>query len=386
MAINLDEIDSLYEHIMKVMENNIKASVFYSIFLHKVARDSFYAHETYLNTRMLLDNYYVNKKRWENSEDVIAGSGSSAVVLISGNKSNLGVVQNANHELFEILGYDKKEILGQKITITMPQMIGTYHNKFIENYYTKASPANLKERVVFPQHAKGYLTPSSILVRLVPNLDNGIQLIGFISKLANVDKLREGDSNILSEDLVLMLTDQDTKIYGFNKKFAELLSPDIENLNIQKYLESDQKFELQTLYPNIFTPENNVFMCSPDGYSCQINLNQLIEAFRIEVMENFCRDAEEINETLPENVFLDKKEYYNYNVNIKVKDSNLLGGQLKYRIYTFYFDRASQLGLNNLETDANEGKNKESNKKNEIDTAILEAEGSVSQTTSSSCK
>ncbi len=287
IAVNLDNIDVSFDGIKKIAQNSVKALIIYTLFLYNVAKDTFSAHERYIDAKQMMDNYYINKKLWESAEGKYGEDSTSAVVLISGNKSNLGTVINTNHELYEILGYEKRVVMGQNLSLIMPELIATFHNKFIQNYFAKSSTNGTYscERIVFPQHCNGYLVPCSVLVRLVPNLDRGIQFIGFLNKAPFVDEVRKGENKVSSDDVILLLLDSEFKLHAFNKKFAEMLAVDMSCINIHKYLENDQKIDLPTYFPSVFSSDNIHSMTSDEGYQCQLDLSRLVEAFQAEVVD-----------------------------------------------------------------------------------------------------
>ena len=287
IAVSLDRIHFTFEGIIKIVQNSMKACVIYTLFLYNVAKDTFSAHERYMATKTLMDNYYVNKKLWESAEGKYGEDSTSAVVLISGNKSNLGTVINTNHELYEILGYEKKMLMGQNISLIMPEIIASYHNRFIQNCFVKTTTSafNSKERLVFPQHSLGYLVPCAVLIRLVPNLDKGIQFIGFLNKVAFMDEIRKGENKVSVDDVIVLLLDSEMKLHAFNKKFSDLLANDSSYVDFHKYIENDQKIDLSALYPSVFSQENMQYMSSEEGLVCTLDMTRLVESFQAEVVE-----------------------------------------------------------------------------------------------------
>lgn len=382
IAINLDNVQIIFDNLTKISQSSLKAYVLYSLFLHQVAKDAVAAQDKYTSTRILIDNYYINKKMLDNLEQKFGGSGNAAILLMSGNKSNLGVIQNTNHELYEILGYDKKDIMGQNINMIMPSLIGDYHNKIIQHFFEKSSSelSVSHERLVLAQNMKGYLVPCSLLVRLLPNLDKGIQFIGFLTKVAYLDEVREGESRVTNDDVILFLLDQELKIHGFNKRFADLLGG--EDINIVKYIENDQKHDLLTIFPDQFTPENATRMSSFEGYETRISFLHLIHLFQAEIGE-FSTKEDFLCDTSPKNS--NDSQIIVQSVNIKMKDYQLLDGMLSYKICTLYLEKETvcPLGVNPGQDGNSENGEEQKKKKQEM---VLIEEENVSQTTSSSCK
>jgi hypothetical protein len=234
-----------------------------------------------------MNTYQINKKGLDSASEKYGGNSNATIVIISGNKSNLGMIKNANHELYDMLGFEKKDTTKNNITIFMPEIIGVHHNKFIQKYLAKSSSitAITAEKVVLAQNIKGYLVPCNILLKLLPNLSDGIKLISFMINAEFIDEFRPGDEKTTNDEVILFLLDQDGRIHGFNKKFVNMLGSDQETMNIYKYLQNDQKFNLHAIYPDLFVQDNIDHMKTPEGFETMINLLTIIEIFQAEICE-----------------------------------------------------------------------------------------------------
>ena len=87
------------------------------------------------------NNQRINKNYETNKDEKYGANCKAAIILISGNKSNMGEVLNTNNELSEIFGYDKKDIIGTNIFKIMPGAIGQKHNELIKEYFHKRGSA-----------------------------------------------------------------------------------------------------------------------------------------------------------------------------------------------------------------------------------------------------
>lgn len=66
----------------------------------------------------------------------------------------------------------------------MPKLLGNLHDHFITKYLdTSESKIIGHERTVFCLHKKGYLIPSSIMIKVLPHLDQGIQMVAFLKEI-----------------------------------------------------------------------------------------------------------------------------------------------------------------------------------------------------------
>ena len=64
----------------------------------------------------------------------------------------------------------------------MPKIYGTYHNQKMKNYfeYGKTKIIN-QDRIVYAMQKNGYILETNLYLKILPKLDNGIQVIGFMS-------------------------------------------------------------------------------------------------------------------------------------------------------------------------------------------------------------
>jgi hypothetical protein len=177
--------------------------------------------------------------------------------------------------------------MGQNISVVMPALLGQSHNRFIQAYLckTQTTLGDSLARIVLAQHIRGFLVPCNLLVRLVPNLDRGIQFIGFVTKAACIDSLRFGESNVSSDEAFIFLLDHEYRLHGFNKPFVNLLGVDYDELNIQKYLENDQKFDMLSYLGGIFAEDKEGMLTQLEGYETCLNLTPLVELLQTEISE-----------------------------------------------------------------------------------------------------
>ena len=65
------------------------------------------------------------------------------VLIVSGNKSDMGEIHYTNNALSELSGYQKSELIDNSINILMPKMIQEVHDHFFINFYDQSRSTNL---------------------------------------------------------------------------------------------------------------------------------------------------------------------------------------------------------------------------------------------------
>ena len=66
----------------------------------------------------------------------------------------------------------------------MPKAYGDMHDKFIQKYLnTSYSTIIGQERMIMCQNKQGYIIPCSLMIKVLPSLQEGIQMVGFIKEI-----------------------------------------------------------------------------------------------------------------------------------------------------------------------------------------------------------
>ncbi len=307
---------------------------------------------SYDRVRRQEDALGVNRKFLDEIDMKYGSHSNAAVVLISGNRLDMGTVVNANHELFQILGFAKSEAIGENIACLMPGLIGMHHNALLENFFERqerARTSSLHERLIFPQHIKGYIVPCTILVRLVPNLDKGVQFLAFINKALNINEVREGDEGARTEETILLLLDETYRIHGFNLTFARLCCGDDEYQAFARYSESERKLDLATLYPQLVCSENEHLLRSPMGLQTSLDIGVLKRAVMSEVLDCYSEPASEAVAHSVKSIIKESERgateaeradelisrFAGCTLDVKIKEYSHGKGRVKYMICTF---------------------------------------------------
>jgi PAS domain S-box-containing protein len=146
-----------------ISSNCFKVSVHYALFLRVVCQDYYNALEVYQSARGLIESMAVGKKMWEIMEDRLGSNSNTAVVIISANTNDVGTIKSVNHEIYELLGYDRKMLLNQNITALMPALFTRTHSAAITKYFETNAVTTRKERLVFALHVLGYIVPCNTI-------------------------------------------------------------------------------------------------------------------------------------------------------------------------------------------------------------------------------
>lgn len=82
----------------------------------------------------------------------------------------------------------------------MPKIYSTHHDKWVRDYLEKGSRSSKSyERVIYPLHSSGYIVPCTSILRVLPDVSEGIQLVLFLQKVKKKDEL--ASKNLYSSEL-----------------------------------------------------------------------------------------------------------------------------------------------------------------------------------------
>ena len=153
-----------------------------------------------------MKDFILQKKYLSEKERKYGANSPAGILLVSGNKQNIGEVLGANNELSEVLGYLKADLIHSNVSKVMPVIIGEKHNELIKRYFDKNEESTKRyidnEGIALALHRDGSIIPVTILIKLVPNLLMGIQFIGFLLPLFDLKEFRPGEEQNVANNNV----------------------------------------------------------------------------------------------------------------------------------------------------------------------------------------
>lgn len=145
------------------------------------------------------------------------GDNSNFVILIcSGNESTIGKIKGFNYNALQKFGYSYDELKNQNVEILMPKILSERHDFFMRRYFQKNKASVMgNERAVFPMDRNGFMMSSSLLIKVIPNLDMDLRILGLITPNAKEFNKNKED-NLDMYHLIMYHTTIGT-VYGISK-------------------------------------------------------------------------------------------------------------------------------------------------------------------------
>ena len=135
----------------------------------------------------------------------IQENNNTCVITCSGNPNTLGKVLSASAELKEVLQYANTELVGHNISMVMPSIIANLHDSFMKSYFENLTleEHERKKGEIFPLNKLGYLIPCLNTLKIIPSLNEGLKIVGFLRSKDVNSSIPYDDEHIDLSKLVL---------------------------------------------------------------------------------------------------------------------------------------------------------------------------------------
>lgn len=220
-------------------------------------------------------------KSGQNSAGSKMGDVSTAcIIILSGNFNNMGIITNVNKEVTRITGFTPQDLIGNNITRIQPKCIADQHDLTLQNYLESDSSKSIDvERVIFPVGKSGYIVPCQIIIKVLPNLERGIQMVGFMKELdPNLNQI--SDSSLEENYHWIVYNYENFMLLGLTmncqQSFGIPASLCYGQTNNTVELSVDQ------LIPDLAKPEREEELRSFNGLECTLDSYTIQQDFLIE--------------------------------------------------------------------------------------------------------
>ena len=110
----------------------------------------------------------------------------SIMICASGNLKDFGSIVSVSQEITTHLGYVKEDIVGNNVSNLIPWSLAEIHTSIMERYFRTSQNRFVNhERNIYPLKSDGSILPMSGLLRIMPNLSQGVQMVVFMKPSLN---------------------------------------------------------------------------------------------------------------------------------------------------------------------------------------------------------
>ena len=92
-------------------------------------------------------------------------------------------IVSVTNNVYKVLGYSSHNLIGKNINRFLPKLYIDFHDQIINNFLSRNS-SDLKSRdlIIFPINSEGYLVECTMVNRIMPSLDYGVNIVSFLLK------------------------------------------------------------------------------------------------------------------------------------------------------------------------------------------------------------
>eukprot|EP00331_Platyophrya_macrostoma_P019490 CAMPEP_0176470080 /NCGR_PEP_ID=MMETSP0127-20121128/40245_1 /TAXON_ID=938130 /ORGANISM="Platyophrya macrostoma, Strain WH" /LENGTH=784 /DNA_ID=CAMNT_0017864311 /DNA_START=1009 /DNA_END=3359 /DNA_ORIENTATION=- len=202
--------------------NHIKCLQIYGNFLKDIVNDDQEGQRILEKAEYVDKNAMMSKQFVDNDRLKYGENSNTCIITVSGNYNEMGIIKNCNNEIKRIFGITKSDIIGQNITEIIPKVIANIHDNFMHNYFETSDPKVIGiERIVFPITKAGYIIPCSLMIKILPNLDDGVKLVGFLKDIEAGSTFMKNDFDSEEQVHYLIYGGDGDLVYGISQSCYE---------------------------------------------------------------------------------------------------------------------------------------------------------------------
>jgi len=216
---SVEEIGERYKKLNDINPNHIKMLQSYGQFLKNIVNDDVEGQRVLEKADYVIKSSVVNKQFIENDRLKYGENSNTCIITVSGNQNKMGMIKNINNEITRILGFSKADLIGQNVNRIIPKYLAEIHDGLMRSYFeTSESKVLGLERLVFPLTKKGYVVPCTLMIKVLPDLTNGVRLVGFLNEVENENGFTKNAEFENEEKVHYIVYSGDTgAIHGFTQ-------------------------------------------------------------------------------------------------------------------------------------------------------------------------
>ena len=264
------------------------------------------------STELIKDKYEINS--------------STGIVVASGDVSKLGTIISINNLIETLYGYTDKQLVGQNISKLCPDFYMGKHEKYFEDFFMREDDDRTylnTEQIVYAENLKGYVVPSSIMIKSLPEVMGHVKMVAF---LMPVEKLKKSNnmSGGVKECGMLIEKESGGMLHGITENCTSAYGIRINMV----YSKKNTDFRVEQIIPTLFLDDTfEKALESVDGIDIDMNTTVLKQENGADKDEDsFTIGLDNPNDLVRDSNSDDEKDenkrYKEDNVRIKIKPAD----------------------------------------------------------------
>lgn len=119
-------------------------------------------------------------------QNIFSSSSNVSIIRVSANIADFCHVHSANQNIQKTLGYEPYEIVNLNINqYIIPKVLGDIHDNIVREFLLTSREYKLnQQKFITPINKDGFLVPCNNILKVYPNLDQGVHFVSFIQERA----------------------------------------------------------------------------------------------------------------------------------------------------------------------------------------------------------
>ncbi|EWS72421.1 PAS domain S-box protein (macronuclear) [Tetrahymena thermophila SB210] len=162
-------------------QNNINLLYFYGQYLNEITHDTENSSKVLQKAEQLFKQQNSSKIQLNNQKFFQNENSKNSIVIAFADSERMGEIIYSNQYLQNFLGFSKQDLLQKNVSMLMPPLISKKHSNLMNRFIqTSQSAFTQNFRIVPAVNKKGNLVPTNLLLKVIPEFNNGIQISGIM--------------------------------------------------------------------------------------------------------------------------------------------------------------------------------------------------------------
>ncbi|EGR31957.1 PAS domain S-box family protein [Ichthyophthirius multifiliis] len=315
ITYTIEDVQQCYSTLCLIRQNNIRSLLIYGYFVKNIINNEIMAQEYFEQAAYISKSAVVTKQLGDNQNMKYNENSNTGILLMSANISTKFYVQNTNYDFTRILGWPKQEIINQNIkNYIMPKLIQSIHDNLVSNYIETSIPKAIGfERLITPVNKDGFIIPCLLMIKILPNLEEGLQFVGFFKEIDEIycsPYKRNDDNQDQIYNYLIYKVEEDKQ----NQVLVGITQGCYQNFGIPTSLINNNspmsnQFTIDLICPQIIQPEILLQMSTNNGAQITMDTTIIGDIFLIS------QQSLEDNLYSQNNLEVEKDTTFNFNQN-----------------------------------------------------------------------
>eukprot|EP01022_Parablepharisma_sp_SALTPOND_P000535 TRINITY_DN1028_c0_g2_i1.p1 TRINITY_DN1028_c0_g2~~TRINITY_DN1028_c0_g2_i1.p1 ORF type:complete len:504 (-),score=35.32 TRINITY_DN1028_c0_g2_i1:1980-3491(-) len=217
------EIMETVQNMTSITSNHIEFLLRYGLLLKFVLQDATSTEHIFRQLVYLtqVNKYYSTARK---NFSLFRGDGKVMFLVACIDNAYTGTIAEINTEFENIMGYQRKELVGYSIVNIMPPMIAKRHGEFVQRFFQTMESSTIgTPRFRFVKRKDGLYMPCWTLLKIIPRLTHGLQVAFCMIEDRKISLYSSYKRDITASKIGAIICDDANRIVGITNEAMSTL-------------------------------------------------------------------------------------------------------------------------------------------------------------------